>query len=76
MRCGSSAITGRLRRLPAEIRRHIRCAGRIRWCAVPFWWFGAPAILKGWMDRVFVYGGWYDSRHRRERRDARQRGRC
>ena len=31
------------------------------------WWFGLPAILKGWVDRVFamgtVYGGnkgWYD----------------
>jgi putative NADPH-quinone reductase len=22
----------------------------------PLWWFGMPAILKGWMDRVFVYG--------------------
>ena len=21
----------------------------------PLWWFGPPAILKGWMDRVFVY---------------------
>jgi NAD(P)H dehydrogenase (quinone) len=25
----------------------------------PLWWFGMPAILKGWMDRVFVYGGLY-----------------
>jgi NAD(P)H dehydrogenase (quinone) len=22
----------------------------------PFWWFGMPAILKGWVDRVFAYG--------------------
>lgn len=22
----------------------------------PIWWFGAPAILKGWMDRVFARG--------------------
>lgn len=22
----------------------------------PFWWFGVPAILKGWMDRVFAHG--------------------
>ena len=27
----------------------------------PFWWFGMPAILKGWMDRVFVYGPMYRS---------------
>jgi len=32
----------------------------------PLWWFGMPAIMKGWVDRVFaagrVYGGgkWYD----------------
>ena len=32
----------------------------------PLWWFGLPAILKGWVDRVLVmgriYGGgkWYD----------------
>jgi NAD(P)H dehydrogenase (quinone) len=25
----------------------------------PLWWFGMPAILKGWMDRVFVYGKLY-----------------
>ncbi len=22
----------------------------------PLWWFGMPAILKGWIDRVFSYG--------------------
>ena len=22
----------------------------------PFWWFAMPAILKGWVDRVFAYG--------------------
>ena len=27
----------------------------------PLWWFGPPAILKGWMDRVFVYGHMYRS---------------
>jgi NAD(P)H dehydrogenase (quinone) len=25
------------------------------------WWFGPPAILKGWMDRVFVYSRMYRS---------------
>ncbi|MEE9315177.1 MAG: NAD(P)H-dependent oxidoreductase [Rhizobiaceae bacterium] len=30
----------------------------------PLWWFGAPAILKGWMDRVFVYGKVYKSKMR------------
>lgn len=27
----------------------------------PLWWFGMPAMLKGWMDRVFVYGSVYRS---------------
>ncbi|MBZ5638127.1 MAG: NAD(P)H-dependent oxidoreductase [Acidobacteriia bacterium] len=44
---------------------------KLRWCdalifVFPLWWFGLPAILKGWTDRVlamgFAYGGgrWYD----------------
>jgi Putative NADPH-quinone reductase (modulator of drug activity B) len=30
----------------------------------PIWWFGIPAVLKGWFDRVFSYGFAYghDSR--------------
>jgi NAD(P)H dehydrogenase (quinone) len=46
---------------------------KLFWCDVlilqfPLWWFGLPAILKGWVDRVFasggrIYGGgkWYDN---------------
>jgi len=30
----------------------------------PLWWLGPPAILKGWMDRVFVYGRVYRSQMR------------
>jgi NAD(P)H dehydrogenase (quinone) len=45
---------------------------KLFWCDAvilqfPLWWFGLPAILKGWIDRVFasggrIYGGgkWYD----------------
>ena len=51
-----------------DIRAEIE---KLEWCHVlilqfPLWWFGLPAILKGWVDRVFVmgrvYGGgkWYD----------------
>jgi NAD(P)H dehydrogenase (quinone) len=25
----------------------------------PFWWFGVPAILKGWIERVYAYGFGY-----------------
>jgi putative NADPH-quinone reductase len=27
----------------------------------PLWWFGVPAILKGWLDRVLVKGFAYDT---------------
>src|SRR5579862_7071550 len=45
---------------------------KLFWCDAlilqfPLWWFGLPAILKGWVDRVFASGGrtygggkWYD----------------
>ncbi len=26
----------------------------------PMWWFGPPAILKGWLDRVLVHGRLHD----------------
>jgi NAD(P)H dehydrogenase (quinone) len=33
---------------------------KVEWCDVlifqfPLWWFGLPAILKGWVDRVFAF---------------------
>ena len=46
-----------------EIESEIR---NIEWCDLmiwqfPLWWFGLPAVLKGWVDRVFAmqrtYGG-------------------
>ena len=39
---------------------------KLEWCELmiwqfPLWWFGLPAVLKGWVDRVFamgrIYGG-------------------
>ena len=49
--------------LPAEVEAEIQ---RLLECDLlvvhfPLWWFGMPAILKGWMDRVFVYGRMYRS---------------
>ncbi|RDI96621.1 flavodoxin family protein [Meiothermus sp. QL-1] len=29
----------------------------------PLWWYGMPAILKGWVDRVLAYGFAYDEAH-------------
>ncbi len=30
----------------------------------PLWWFGPPAMLKGWCDRVLVHGRLHDVDHR------------
>ncbi len=37
---------------------------KLEWCDLmiwqfPLWWFGVPAILKGWVDRVFAMGRTY-----------------
>jgi len=36
----------------------IKSADLIIW-QFPLWWFGLPAILKGYVDRVFAYGVFY-----------------
>jgi NAD(P)H dehydrogenase (quinone) len=38
--------------------------GKLEWCDLmiwqfPLWWFGLPAVLKGWVDRVFALGRTY-----------------
>lgn len=32
----------------------------------PDWWYGMPAILKGWIERIFAYGFAYDETHEYE----------
>lgn len=49
------------RALPVDIGREIH---DLLWAdfvmlQFPLWWFGMPAMLKGWMDRVFAYGTLY-----------------
>ena len=29
----------------------------------PDWWYGMPAAMKGWIDRVFAFGATYDDDH-------------
>lgn len=43
---------------PEDIRREQREVARadVIFFIHPIWWFGMPAILKGWIDRVFSYG--------------------
>ncbi len=41
---------------------------KLEWCDLmiwqfPLWWFGPPAILKGWVDRVFAMGRIYGYGH-------------
>jgi NAD(P)H dehydrogenase (quinone) len=52
--------------LPADVQKEI---DDLLWAdfvllQFPLWWFGMPAILKGWMDRVFVYGKMYSGSRR------------
>lgn len=55
--------------LAPEIEREIR---RLEWADLvifqfPLWWHAQPAILKGWFDRVLVYGGLYSGSRRYDR---------
>lgn len=61
----ASRTNGYVRELQAEM-------DKLAWCDLlifqfPMWWLGPPAILKGWIDRVFAvgrsYGGgrWFDT---------------
>ena len=41
---------------------------KLEWCDLmiwqfPLWWFGLPAALKGWVDRVFAMGRTYGGGH-------------
>lgn len=47
--------------LAEDIRAEI---GKVEWCDLlilnfPMFWFSMPAILKGWIDRVFISGRFY-----------------
>ncbi|MDT3487055.1 NAD(P)H-dependent oxidoreductase [Stenotrophomonas maltophilia] len=55
--------------LPSEVQRHLQLlrAADLLILQFPLWWFAAPAMLKGWLDRVLVYGPMYNSRQRHER---------
>lgn len=54
--------------LSDEIKQEIECLDMsdLLILQYPMWWHLPPAILKGWFDRVFVYGEVYTSRKRFE----------
>lgn len=59
-------FSSELKALPHEVQSEI---DDLLWADLvvlqfPLWWFGMPAILKGWMDRVFVYGKLYTGSRR------------
>lgn len=60
----ASATDGYAPDLQAEMDKLARCDVLI--LQFPLWWMGMPAIMKGWIDRVFAvgraYGGgrWFD----------------
>lgn len=47
--------------IEAELRK-VEAANLMIW-QFPLWWFGMPAILKGWADRVFAMGRTYGYGH-------------
>jgi NAD(P)H dehydrogenase (quinone) len=57
------------RTLPAQVAAEIASLDRadLLLLQYPMWWHLPPAMLKGWLDRVFVYGEVYASQKRFER---------
>jgi NAD(P)H dehydrogenase (quinone) len=55
-------------RIPEEIRHEIESLDRADLLILqyPMWWHLPPAMMKGWMDRVFTYGEVYASQKRFE----------
>ncbi|MDW5377688.1 NAD(P)H-dependent oxidoreductase [Halomonas sp. HP20-15] len=61
--------------LATDVRREIERLERADLVILqfPLWWHGPPAMLKGWFDRVFVYGGLYSGQRRFDRGPLRGR---
>jgi NAD(P)H dehydrogenase (quinone) len=51
--------------LDAAVRAHLDqvLAADLLVLSFPMWWFSLPAVLKGWVDRVFVMGGVFGGGH-------------
>ncbi|WP_424889495.1 NAD(P)H-dependent oxidoreductase [Streptomyces sp. XH2] len=51
--------------LDAAVRDHLDrlLAADLLILSFPMWWFSLPAVLKGWVDRVFVMGGVFGGDH-------------
>ncbi|MDQ1018203.1 NAD(P)H-dependent oxidoreductase [Streptomyces afghaniensis] len=51
--------------LDAAVKAHLDrlLAADLLVLSFPMWWFSLPAVLKGWVDRVFVMGGVFGGDH-------------
>ncbi|MEU0072155.1 NAD(P)H-dependent oxidoreductase [Streptomyces sp. NPDC006332] len=51
--------------LDTAVRNHLDrlLAADLLVLSFPMWWFSLPAVLKGWVDRVFVMGGVFGGDH-------------
>ncbi|MBC2874163.1 MULTISPECIES: NAD(P)H-dependent oxidoreductase [Streptomyces] len=51
--------------LPVEVRAHLDAVldADLLVLSFPLWWFSVPAILKGWIDRVFAMGAVFGGDH-------------
>jgi NAD(P)H dehydrogenase (quinone) len=54
--------------VPAAVAAEIACLDRADLLILqyPMWWHLPPAMLKGWLDRVFIFGEVYTSKQRFE----------
>ena len=57
----ATEVGGFAREIEEEIVK-VETADLMIW-QFPLWWFGLPAILKGWVDRVFAMGRTYGGGH-------------
>lgn len=54
--------------VPADVAAEIECLEKADLLILqyPMWWHLPPAMFKGWIDRVFIYGDVYTSKQRFE----------
>ena len=51
--------------LPPHVAEHLKALHQadLLVLSFPLWWFSVPAVLKGWVDRVFVMGSVFGGPH-------------
>ncbi|KQQ03377.1 MULTISPECIES: NAD(P)H-dependent oxidoreductase [unclassified Rathayibacter] len=57
------AVIGRTLGNPVQAHLDLLLRADLLVLSFPLWWFSMPAILKGWIDRVFVMGAAFGGEH-------------